>query len=143
MVSEEYLTQRVRDHLMETIPLTLREVPFLNRMIDLVGYDPTSDQITMVEVKVKNWQVALKQARSCLLGADNVYIALPDEFVHRVDAEALQGDGIGLLSIGKDIVCIIHPRQSEYKHEFHSTWLRNTINILKENEKQKGKDERE
>jgi hypothetical protein len=75
------------------------ELPFYECRIDLYGHSETSGNTVAVELKLTNWQRALKQALLYQLCADFVYIAMPDKNIARVDQDALSKQGIGLISV--------------------------------------------
>jgi hypothetical protein len=79
------------------------EYPFLQRHVDIVGFDRGRNKVVAVEAKVSNWQRAISQAVSCLLFADEVYIAMPAIFAHRVDRTELRRFGIGLLEVRSEV----------------------------------------
>jgi hypothetical protein len=54
------------------------EVPFFNRSIDLVLIDDKNN-LCALEFKVHDWKRAVRQAQECVLGADFVYICIPEE----------------------------------------------------------------
>src|SRR4030042_5536129 len=97
MIRETIIVDVVQEYLDERSFHTVKELPYLQRHIDIVGFDPESDVLVAIEAKVKNWQIAIQQAITCLLFADEVYIAMPHEYVHRVDRSELARFGIGLL----------------------------------------------
>lgn len=120
---EQSIVELVEKHLSLEFDSVFTEVPFLQRYIDIIGYDKCSRKTIAVEAKVKNWQVALRQARVCLLCSDEVYIAMPKDFVHRVDNRILQEYGIGLMSVGGTVKTVLESGPPKYKHSYHSDWL--------------------
>ncbi len=93
---------------------TFREVPLLTRRIDLLGVNHSG--ITAVELKVKNWQKALQQALSYRLCANKVYVAVSEEFVHRVDTELFGHYGIGILSVDGEVHPVLEASDSQVIH---------------------------
>jgi len=79
--------------------LTQEEVPFLLKVADLFCFHERNGQCVAVEVKVRNWQQALKQALVYQMMADQVYIALFNEHAKSVDRRLLLSKGVGLLAI--------------------------------------------
>ncbi|MCL2410117.1 MAG: hypothetical protein FWC97_00600 [Treponema sp.] len=71
------------------------EVPFLSRCIDLVLLTRNEEAIA-IEFKIKNWRQAIEQARSHLLGADKVYICLPQRKPSLLLLNTLESEKIGL-----------------------------------------------
>jgi hypothetical protein len=114
------------------------ELPFLQRHVDIVGYDMHTRTIVAIEAKVKNWQSALRQATTCLLFADEVYIAMPPEFIHRVDRSAIARFGIGLMEVNETVTVISEAVSSMYNSDHHRKQVITSFHWLKEI-KQKGK----
>lgn len=79
--------------------LTREEVPFLLKVADLFCFHEGSGECVAVEVKVRNWRQALTQALVYQMMADQVYIALYNEYTKSVDHNLLLSKGVGLLAI--------------------------------------------
>lgn len=127
---EKSIVDTLECYLMTEVGTVFREVPFLQRYIDIIGYDKDAKKVVAVEAKIKNWPIALRQARACLLCSDEVFIALPYKFVHRVDHEALNKFGIGLLSVGQDVRILLKPQKSRFKHKYHYDWLTDLLDRI-------------
>lgn len=84
------------------------QVPFFRRLIDIYALNPVTGDTVAIEAKVGDWKQAVRQARSCLLCADKVYIALPSQICHRVDREYVGTLGIGVLSVLNRDECVEH-----------------------------------
>ena len=85
---------------------TFREVPLLEKRIDIVGINP-SGHIIAIEAKVEKWKKALSQAMVYRLCADEVYIAIWHEYLHRVNRDLLSKFGIGLIEVnGSADICL-------------------------------------
>lgn len=74
------------------------EVPILGRRADLVG---VRDDVVAVELKLRDWSEALRQAIAYQLAADRAWIAMPlatasAVYRHRWELEA---EGVGLLVV--------------------------------------------
>lgn len=108
------LVEAVSDYLGTKSFQTVTELPFLQRRVDIVGYEPKMDALIAVEAKVKNWQTAVRQAVTCLLFADEVYIAMPTEYIHRVDQSEIARYGIGLLEVNSSVHVVSKPVSSRY-----------------------------
>jgi hypothetical protein len=72
-----------------------REVPFLSRCIDLVLLT-NNEEIIAIEFKIKNWRQAIEQAKYHMLGADKVYICLPQRNPSESLINVLLSEKIGL-----------------------------------------------
>ena len=81
------------------------ELPFYQHRIDLYGYSAETDCTVAVELKLRKWRRALKQALVYQLCSDYVYIAVPATTAKRVDIKELSNYGIGLLAVS-DCECI-------------------------------------
>jgi hypothetical protein len=127
---EKTIVDQLESHLASEYGVVFREVPFMHRYIDIIGYDKASGKIVAIEAKIENWSKALKQARTCLLCSDEVYIALPQKYVHRVNCDSLRSMGIGLLSVGEHVETKIKPGPPIYKHKYHFEWLIALLNRL-------------
>lgn len=102
-ISEDSLKEQTIAHfLSQGYTRHEEQLPFLSRLIDLCFYDPDSRKVVSVELKVKNWRDALRQARVYQLCSDEVYVVMHPEFVHRADIELFKQFGIGLLAFGAD-----------------------------------------
>ena len=113
------LVETVFDYLNVKSYKTVKELPFLQRRVDIVGYKLRNDALIAVEAKVKNWQAAVKQAITCLLFADEVYIAMPTEYIHRVAQSEIFKFGIGLLEVNSSVHIIIKAVSSRYTSPYH------------------------
>jgi len=109
---------------------TFLEVPFLSRRIDLVAVSKETGDLLLVEAKVSNWKKALEQASIYLLGGEFVFIAIADDFVHRVDQDKVQGLGIGLLSVNNRVSIQIEAQRSRYQSAYYASWIREFLNNL-------------
>lgn len=117
------IVDRVEEFISSARFSTYREVPFLHRRIDLVGISNADHRIISIEAKISNWRVAILQARTCLLCSDEVYIAMPQQFVHRVDKELLTTFGIGLMAVNSSVDIVLQPGKPTYKHSYYSKWV--------------------
>lgn len=72
------------------------EVPFLSRCIDIVILNK-KDEIVSIELKIKDWKHAIKQATNHKLGSDYAYICLPKRKLTEVLKQSLCEAKIGLM----------------------------------------------
>jgi hypothetical protein len=93
---------------------TVREVPLFENRIDLVVHNRSLSNIIAVEVKVDKWFRALQQAVLYRICADRVYVALSEDFVHRVDLPLMARYGVGLLSVNGSLNEILPPDPTKY-----------------------------
>lgn len=74
------------------------EVDIAGRWADLVGIGP---DVVAVELKLRAWREALRQATAYQLAADRAYVALPLDSAHAAHRgrHAFEREGIGLLAV--------------------------------------------
>ena len=106
------------------------EVPIHCNRIDLVAYNQI--HLIAVELKLKNWHRALRQATYYQLGADFSYIAMP--FYQAVEVykrgRFLKCEGVGLFGVilNKDEVReLIKPKRSIKKLDYMARGIYLTI----------------
>ncbi len=97
------------------------EVPIHRNRIDMLVYKP--DQTIAIELKLKNWKRARRQATYYQLGADLSYIAMPlNQAIELYKRKYhLEKDGIGLFAVLVDtgeVRELVEPKQSLRKIEF-------------------------
>jgi len=133
--SENLLIDAVVQHFSKHSSLKIyREVAFLSKRIDVVLVNCRTDEIYAIETKISSWRRVIDQAKLNLLGADKVYVALPDTKKHTVShyQRRLEKYGIGFLGIAmfgkKSIVReVIRPFPSRYKSPSREQELRSSI----------------
>ncbi|AVP43756.1 hypothetical protein [Bacillus cereus] len=64
-----------------------------------ISFRPFVKNIIAIEAKLKDWKAGYKQARRYLHFAHKVYLAIDQEYAHRVDRDILMKDNIGLLIV--------------------------------------------
>lgn len=97
-----------------------------------IKYKPIVDKIIAIEVKLTNWKRALIQAFKYTIFANQSYVAMDADYVHRAKAnmDEFQKYNIGLLSITD---------RGEIERIFEPTWepLNKDLPFLKVNERVK------
>lgn len=88
--------------------LVFRQVPLKTRKIDLLCVSRENEDFTAIEVKVKNWKKAFRQAVIYRLGAEEAYVALWYKYAHRAHLDLFDSRGIGLLKVNNSVQ-IVHP----------------------------------
>jgi len=78
-----------------------QEVPFFSGLVDIVAYH--KERVIAIEVKLRDYKRALRQARKHILFADEVYVAMPQKRAIYLDWNLADNLGIGLMSIGEDV----------------------------------------
>ena len=81
------------------------ELPFFEYRIYLYAVSKPSGEAIAVELKMKNWRLALHQAIIYQLCSDFVFIALPVAKAGTVDTAELSRHGVGLILVGLDRRC--------------------------------------
>ena len=112
------------------------EVPLGPKRIDIVA--ERDEKIIAIEVKVNKWKKAFRQALNYQLGADESYVALPQEYSKPVNQEIFRASGIGLITVekgGKAIV-IIPARQSTKKSRNYSTLIKAHLAEIRQKQKE-------
>lgn len=103
-IKESELVEIVVEHLEKQGYTVEREVKLSTKFIDIVA---RKEETIAVEVKVKNWQRAFQQALTYRFGADRVFVALPEDILHRIDRKRFVEKGIGIIAIKDGSVKII------------------------------------
>lgn len=128
VISERTLVSETEEYFKEMKLNTVREVPLFENRIDLVVHDKRLSNIIAVEVKVDKWFRALQQAVLYRICADNVYVALSEEFVHRVNLPLMGKYGVGLLSVNGSLKEILPPNPTKYiQHQKAQDEVRETL----------------
>ena len=69
-------------------------------------------RVHAIELKVRDWRGALRQAYTNLYVADYSHVALWHEYVRNVDKDMFVRFGVGLLSVGDSCGRVIKPKRS-------------------------------
>ena len=110
----------LRDHgCMRLLP----ELRFFDRGIDLYGFADEGERTYAVELKITDWQKALRQAAIYQLCADFSYVAMPAPQAARVRLEGFHSAGVGLLGVHiatNTVIEILPAKASAVKHQLYS-----------------------
>ncbi len=106
------------------------EVPVYRNRADMMIY--TETELIAVELKLKNWKRALRQASYYQLGADYSYIAMPfnEAFEVHKKQKVLDRERVGLLAVIMDtfeVRELVQPKPSVKKLEFIENKIRKSI----------------
>ena len=115
MISENLVQNQVREYFEHECFDVYEEVPMLGNRIDIVATKLT--KVIAVEVKVADWKRAIQQAILYRLVADRVYVAIWEDFAHRLDFDVFRHFGIGVLEVNGQTKCILPARTSRIIHE--------------------------
>jgi hypothetical protein len=106
------------------------EVPIHHNRIDMLVFN--DDQTIAIELKLKNWKRALRQASYYQLGVDYSYIAMP--FYQAVEvhkrSRALEDEGVGLFGVLLDrseVRELLKPKKSQKKIDYMEQGLYSVI----------------
>ena len=133
-VSEKALIDMLVQFYQQQNMQIFREVPFLNRNIDIILTNEFLKETLAIEAKVSWWKKVIDQAKITLLGVDKAYIAMPalkmkSLYKYRNILDQL---GIGVISIecsnnNPQIEEILPAIKSRYKIESREKELKKTI----------------
>lgn len=131
MVAESILVDNLKEKFVKDEMSVKREVPLLSKWIDIIGYDEKTDFLIAVEVKVRDWKRAFRQAMRYKLCSDETYVALYGEYVENVDIDKFKKHGIGVISIEEDgkIEFVLEPAKNE---DYHQSLKRKVIEYLRD-----------
>lgn len=120
--------------LFEHLNVSVAEVPFFGKHIDLLFASPTFRSLYAIEAKLKDWRCAIKQAALNQIAAQRSYIAVPktlaDRLLERESILFLRYD-VGLIAVRETANVIIPANQNECfslsKHRIIKATLRRAI----------------
>ncbi len=81
------------------------EVGFYEYRLDLYCYSRVAGQTVAVELKLKKWRKAFRQALLYQLCADLVFVAVPASTVTNIDLDAFGEHGIGIVAVSRNGRC--------------------------------------
>ena len=85
------------------------EVPLYERFLDMVAVQESL--VVAIELKVRDWRGAVRQAAVAQLAADEAYIAICSRYAVSVDRALLYSTGIGLIAVYGHEAEIVIPAQ--------------------------------
>ncbi|MDG0032733.1 hypothetical protein MMB68_24600 [Priestia sp. Y58] len=98
-ISETRLKYQVLNYLISTGAIIKKNnLYFRNEQFSLF-----SPRTVAIEGKLNNWKAGLTQAIRYQRFAEQVYVALDEDFVHRADLEEFKKFNIGLISVGPKV----------------------------------------
>ncbi len=104
-----------------------REVRHYEKRIDLATICHKSNELWAIEAKTTNWSRAISQAIVNLAAAERSYIAIYSGYIHRVPADVLEKNGIGLIAVGTqwgDVEIIREAQPSPFVNELAKSRIR-------------------
>jgi hypothetical protein len=129
-ILEVDLVEPVRQHFLEKGYSITLEVPVYRNRADMVMY--TESELIAVELKLSNWQRAVRQAGYYQLGADYTYIAMPfnEAFEVYKRRKLLNKHHVGLLAViidTNEVRELIEPKRSVKKLGYIENHIRQFI----------------
>ncbi len=120
-VDETQLYARVLE-LFPRQSLAFSEVPYFGKRVDLVLTERRISVLHAVEVKLRDWQGALKQAAINQLFAHYSYVALPEWRIRTLGPEQLNAFAryhVGLIAVDEYARIVIPALRNGYFHRAH------------------------
>jgi hypothetical protein len=131
-MKEEDMNDVVIDYFENRGFVTFEEVPANQKRIDLYFIHRNYPKTIAVELKIRKWKQALRQAYQNLFFAQKSYVGLWHEFLNEKVISEISIYGIGIIKINSDSVELIAKPDSRLYGILPSTW-----NILDEMTSQK------
>jgi hypothetical protein len=107
------------------------EVLLVDRGVDVYGIKTgQSSRSFAVELKLRDWQKALRQAAIYQLCADYCYVAMPNKRAIRLDRAAFREAGVGLLAVdmaSRVVTILCGARKSAVKRTVYSEFLEGCV----------------
>ena len=110
--------------------LTVAEVPFFGKRIDLLFGTPSLLSLYAVETKLHDWRSALKQAALNQLAAQRSYIAVPWRLATRLadrEEDLFRRYDVGLIGVSEFAKILIPPRKNGCFSLRHHRILKSTL----------------
>ena len=112
-VREKDMTTPVKRYFCEKGYVASEEIPIGRKRIDLVFINKTSADIIAVELKIRDWRKAFRQALQNTFLAHRSYLALRNETITTEEKGMIKGYGIGVLRVrGESVKEIISPKKT-------------------------------
>ncbi len=110
--------------------LTVAEVPFFGKRIDLLFGTPSLSSLYAVETKLYDWRSAFKQAALNQLAAQRSYTAVPWRLARRLaerEGDLFRRYDVGLIGVGGFAKILIPPRKNGCFSLRHHRILKSTL----------------
>ncbi len=106
------------------------EITFVDRGIDVFGFKTGPEPLSYaVELKLHDWQKAIRQAAIYQLCADYCFVAMPYDKAETLDLRLFSAAGVGLLAVNltsKDVKVLSAARKSLVKRTAYSNFVQKT-----------------
>lgn len=113
-------------------------VPYFRKRVDMVFTSSTMRKLLAVEVKIHNWQVAIKQASINQLFAQFSYVAMPNWKIKKFNKNTLEffeQYKVGLISVEKNARIVIPAKRNRYFQRTHHRLVKQKLKTLHYNHK--------
>ena len=110
--------------------VTVAEVPFFGKRIDLLFGTPSLLSLHAVEAKLYDWRSAFKQAALNQLAAQRCYIAVPRRLAMRLaerEGELFRRHDVGLIAVSEFAKILVPPRKNGCFSLRHHRVLKSTL----------------
>lgn len=111
------------------------EVPFMSRVIDVVTIK--DDKVITYELKIKDWQKAMKQMSDHRIGAHYCYLCMPQDSMGSESLDkisfSLKQNGYGFIvwdQKNKKPIELVKPQKSKLISQFAVDKIRSNIEML-------------
>jgi len=127
-MKEEEMNDVVIDYFENRGFVTFEEVHIHQKRIDLYFIHKNYPKTIAVELKIRKWKQALRQAYQNLFFAQKSYVGLWHKFLNKKVVSEISSYGLGILNIKSDSVELIAKPDSRLYGILPSTWnILNTI----------------
>lgn len=130
MVFESDMSKMLEPYLLKNYDAYYPEVPLFSKRIDYVCIDKRKDKIVAIEVKVRNWKKALRQAINYRICAHKVYVALWREYIHCIDKKRFEDFGIGILEVDGSVMVTQESKELNLTQETPMEMIKSYIKNL-------------
>ena len=127
-MKEEDMNDIVIDYFENQGFVTFEEVPINQKRIDLYFIHRNYPKTIAVELKIRKWKQALRQAYQNLFFAQKSYVGLWHKFLNEKIISEISSYGIGILKINSDSVELIAKPNSRLYGILPST--RNILDLM-------------
>lgn len=128
MMKEEGMKDVVIDYFRNQGFVEFEEVPISHKRIDLYFVHRNYPKTIAVELKIRKWRQALRQAYQNVFYAQKSYVGLWYKFLNKKVISEISSYGLGVLNIKSDSVQLIAKPDSRLYGILPSTW--NILNII-------------
>lgn len=116
IVKEEDLYPAIREYFSTNYKL-YREVPFFNKRVDVVGI--RDNEIIAIEMKLRDWKTAFRQAWVNQLFANKSYVAMWHKYIGKLNYKYFVKYNVGIIEVKSNgtIKIIYEPHDNQPSKE--------------------------